>query len=420
MATTTAPRIEERTEEAGASEASEASANATGQKKRRIRVIALGVLGLGVVAIGAWYALHAGLEDTDDAQVDADVVAVPAQVAATVTAVNVVENQSVKAGDVLVQLDDRAAKAKLDQANAQLAADEAAAAAADSQMAIIEANATGQRNVAQASLQGSSVSAAATADQIAQADAQVKAATVTRDQAKTDLDRAQQLFSQNAIPRQQLDDARTRFDSAEASLTQARAQQAYVRASQAEAQSRVAEAHARVAQSSPTVVQAQIAEAHARAAAAHAKADTSRAARDLAQLDLDHTRILAPRDGIASKKTVVVGQLVAVGQPVVQIVPLSDVWVTANFKETQLSKMRVGQGADVDVDAYSGMKLHGTVQSFSGATGARFSLLPPENATGNFTKVVQRVPVRIKLDAPPQDRPLRPGMSAEVTVDTRR
>ena len=131
----------------------------------------------------------------------------------------------------------------------------------------------------------------------------------------------------------------------------------------------------------------------------------SKAARDLAALDVSYTKIVAPRDGLASKKSVVVGQMLGMGQPVVQIVPVDDAWVTANFKETQLAKMRLGQSADIEVDAYPGMKLKGTVQSFSGATGARFSLLPAENATGNFTKVVQRVPVRIQLeDASPDDR----------------
>src|SRR5262249_29246899 len=154
-----------------------------------IRLIAMSVLAVGAVGVGGWYVMHAGLEDTDDAQVDADVVAVPAQIAATVAAVKFEENQRVKAGDLLVQLDERAAKAHLDEANAQLAADEAAATASDNEVAVIEASATGQRSVAEATLRGSSVSAAATVDQIAQADAQVKAATVARDQAKTDLTR---------------------------------------------------------------------------------------------------------------------------------------------------------------------------------------------------------------------------------------
>jgi membrane fusion protein (multidrug efflux system) len=387
-------------------------------KKGRIRAIALGVLAVAGLGVVGWYAAHAGLEDTDDAQVDADVVSVPAQIGGPVLKVLFAENQRVKAGDVLVEIDPAQPKARLDEADAQLAADKAAADAADNDVAIIKATATGQKGYAEASLRGSSVAASATVDQNALADAQVKQASVAREQAKTDLDRVKQLFGQGAVPRQQMDDAQARFDAAEAALTQAKAQQSFVRAGVAQAQSRVAEASARVNQSG--TVDAQIAQARARAAAAHAKVATSQAARDLAALDLTYTKIIAPRDGLASKKSVVMGQMVSFGQPVVQIVPVDDAWVTANFKETQLNRMRVGQPVDVDIDAYAGLKLHGTVQSFSGATGARFSLLPPENATGNFTKVVQRVPVRIHLDAVPQDRPLRPGMSVEVTVDTRK
>jgi membrane fusion protein (multidrug efflux system) len=387
-------------------------------KKNRVRVIALGVLAAAALGVVGWYVAHAGLEDTDDAQVDADVVSVPSQIQGIVLKVNFEDNQRVKKDDVLVEIDDAQAKARLAQAQAQYDADQAAAGAAEAEVHIIEASASGQKGAAEASLRGSSLAATATADQIAQADAQVKQASVQRDQAKNDLDRVKQLFAQGALPKQQLDDAQARFDAIDAALTQAKAQQSFVRASQGEAVSRVAEASARVHQSS--AVGSQIAQATARAKAAAARAENSKAALALAQLDLDHTKIKAPRDGLASKKSVVVGQMLSVGQPVVQIVPINDLWVTANFKETQINKMRDGQSTEVDVDAYAGMKLHGTVQSFSGATGARFSLLPPENATGNFTKVVQRVPVRIHLDSIPEDRVLRPGMSVEVTVDTRK
>jgi membrane fusion protein (multidrug efflux system) len=395
-----------------------AEESAVPAKKNRVRGIAIGVLAAAALGIVGWYVVHAGLEDTDDAQIDADVVSVPARIQGLVLKVNFVENQRVKAGDVLVEIDPAQAQARLGEAEAMLAADEAAAAAADADVKIIEATSSGQKGVAEASLRGSSLAATATGDEIAQADAQVKQSNVARDQAKTDLDRVKQLFAQGALPKQQLDDAQARLDGADAALTQAKAHQSYVRASQAEADSRVAEAHARVQVSS--AVGPQVEQARAKAAAAHAKASTSKAARDLAALDLSYTKIVAPRDGLASKKSVVVGQMLGMGQPVVQIVPVDDEWVTANFKETQINKMRVGQPVEIDVDAYSGMKLHGTLQSFSGGTGARFSLLPPENATGNFTKVVQRVPVRIQLDSIPQDRPLRPGMSVEVTVDTRK
>ncbi len=409
MTTTASPSVAE-------TEASEASAATS--KKGRIRAIALGVIAAGVLGVAGWYAMHAGLESTDDAQVDADLVALPSRVSGPVLKVLFEENQRVKAGDVLVELDRAQPEARIKDAEAKLAADIAAAEAADSEVDIIRATASGQKGAAQASLRGSSFAATATGDQIAQADAQVTQATVARDLAKTDLDRVKQLFAQGAIPRQQLDDAQSRAEATDAAVTQAKAQQSFVRAGVAQAQSRVAEASARVNQSG--AVDAQIAQARARAAAAHAKAETSKAARDLAALDLTYTKIVAPRDGLASKKSVVVGQMVGVGQPVVQIVPVDDLWVTANFKETQLNKMRIGQPVEVEIDAFGSLKLHGTIESFQGATGARFSLLPPENATGNFTKVVQRIPVRIHLDGLPGDRALRPGMSAEVTVDTRK
>ncbi|HXK20707.1 MAG TPA: HlyD family secretion protein, partial [Polyangiaceae bacterium] len=167
---------------------------------------------------------------------------------------------------------------------------------------------------------------------------------------------------------------------------------------------------------------AQVAEARARAASAQARVATTEALRDLAKLDLSYTKIFAPHAGIVSRRSVAEGQLVSAGQAVVMLVPDArkggSVWVTGNFKETQLAKMKIGQPATLTVDAY-GRELHGKVESFSGATGARFALLPPDNATGNFTKVVQRVPVRVKLDDVPPDLMLLPGMSVELTVNTR-
>jgi membrane fusion protein (multidrug efflux system) len=391
---------------------------AASPKKNRVRLIALGVLALGLVGVGGWYVLHAGLESTDDAQVDSDVVAVPARIGGSVVKVLFVENQQVKAGDVLVELDNAQPTAKLAQAEAELLSAKAAADAADAQVAVVDATARGQKSAAEASLQGAAVSATSTTDEIAQADAQVSSAQVTLQQAQTDLERQKKLFADNATPKQQLDHAQTTFDAAQANLAQAKAHQAVVHGQTAQSQARVQEARAHVGQAS--AVDAQIAQARARAAAAHAGVQTAQAARDLAALDLSYTKIIAPRDGMASKKSVVVGQMLAVGQPVTSIVPVNDVWITANFKETQVGKMHVGAPAEIEIDAYPGVTLHGEIESLSGATGAKFSLLPPENATGNFTKVVQRVPVRIHLKDAPSDRALRPGMSADVTVDVRK
>jgi membrane fusion protein (multidrug efflux system) len=387
-------------------------------KKNRARVIALGVLALGVAGVLGWYVLHAGLESTDDAQVDADVVSVPSLSANVVTKVLFAENQAVKAGDVLVELDDAQARARLLEAEAQVATAKAAADAADADVGVVQATVRGQKSAAEASLQGASVSATSTTDEIAQADAELAAAVAAVEQAQTDLDRQKRLFADNATPKQELDRAQTGFDGANAKRAQAAAHQSIVHSRTAQARATVEEARARVGQTS--AVAEEISQAQAKATEARARVQGAEAQRDLAAIELARTKVYAPRDGIASRKSVVVGQLLSVGQPVASIVPASDVWVMANFKETQLDKMRVGQPADVEIDAYSELKLHGEVESLSGATGARFSLLPPENATGNFTKVVQRVPVKIRIKDLPADHSLRPGMSADVTVDTRK
>jgi membrane fusion protein (multidrug efflux system) len=183
----------------------------------------------------------------------------------------------------------------------------------------------------------------------------------------------------------------------------------------AEAQTRVAEAEAKLKQSDQ--VDALIREAEARAAQAHAAVDTAAAQKTLAELDVSYTKIYAPHAGVVSKKNINVGQTVALGQSIVQLVP-SERWITANYKETQLDHMAVGQPVDLSVDAYPGRTFHGHVASFSGATGSRFALLPPDNATGNFTKVVQRVSVRVALDDAKDSEELRPGMSVDVHVDT--
>ncbi len=186
----------------------------------------------------------------------------------------------------------------------------------------------------------------------------------------------------------------------------------------ADAEPSVDEASARFEQTSD--VDAIIEQAKARAVAAHAQVTTAKAARDLATLDVSYTHIVAPSDGIVSKRTVAPGQLLAAGQPVVQLVPDGQLWVTANFKETQIQKMRIGQPAEIEIDAFPGQTLHGEIESFSAATGAKFTLLPPDNASGNYTTVVQRLPVRIKVKDVPSGVALRPGLSAELVVDTRK
>jgi membrane fusion protein (multidrug efflux system) len=220
-----------------------------------------------------------------------------------------------------------------------------------------------------------------------------------------------------AISQAESDRAETQLKVAQSSVDVARARLTAFKSSAAQAQSRVVEAKAKAKISNDVATQIQLAQA--RAKAAHAQVDTAKAARDLAALDLSYTKIYAPNDGVVSKKSINVGQMLSPGQSIVQLVT-DKLWVTGNFKETQVSHMRVGQRASVEVDAFSGNAIEGEVESFSGATGAKFTLLPPDNATGNFTKVVQRLPVRVHLHALPPGIALRPGMSVDLTVDTRK
>ena len=385
------------------------------------RVILLSLLGAFLLVGAGWFIAHHGLESTDDAQIDADVVAVPSRASGTVVAVHFKDNQAVEAGALLVELDDAQAKAKLAQAEAELLSAKASADAADATAELTERNASAGQNIARASLSGASVAVTATSDQIAEASANLASATALRDKARLDLDRTKQLVASGAIANAQLESAQATFDSAQASVDQAQARIVTLKSSTSQARARASEASARLGQASDTI-SAQVAEARARAAAAHARVGTTEAQRDLAKLDLSYTKIYAPHAGIVSKRSVAPGQLVQAGQSVVMLVPNSHqsgaVWVTGNFKETQLAHMKLGQPATLTIDAF-GRELHGHVESFSGATGARFALLPPDNASGNFTKVVQRVPVRIKLDDAPADLMLLPGLSVELTVNTR-
>ena len=386
--------------------------------KARPKPILLGILALLAALGGGYWFMHRGLESTDDAQIDADVIAVPTRTTGAVVSVHFEDNQVVKAGDLLVELDSAPAKARLAQAEAELVAATAAADAADATAKLAEANATGQKAVAEAGLTGASVAVVATSDQIAEAKANLVAAKATRDKAKLELDRTKALVQSGAVPGAQLEAAQAAYDTAEAAVTQAEARVTTIKANTSQAQAKVIEASAKVKQ--VDTVDAQIAEAKARAAAARARVATATAARDLSALDLSYTSIRAPRAGIVSKRTVAVGQMVSAGQAIVSIVPTDNVWVTANFKETQLANMKIGQPVTFSIDAYGGREVHGTIESFSGATGAKFALLPPDNATGNFTKVVQRVPVKIKITEKIEGLALRPGMSVELTVDTRK
>jgi membrane fusion protein (multidrug efflux system) len=313
-------------------------------------------------------------ESTDNAQVDGHIVPVLAKVGGYVKTVNVNENDHVNAGQLLVQLDDADYRVRLQQALADLAAAEATSGGG------------GFSGQAQSQVQSA-------AGQRATLDAQIGAAKANADKADADLARAKELAAKLIISNQQLDAAQATAAVAHANLLAAERQ-----AAAAGGTVNTAEAGVRVAS---------------------ARTMAARAAAENAQLQLEYTRITAPASGEVSRKQVEVGQLVAPGQPLLSIVADTGVWVTANFKETQLATIRPGQPVEFEIDAYGGCVAEGKVASVSGATGAKFALLPPDNATGNFTKVVQRVPVRIAVTKPCSgNHPLRPGLSANVHVNT--
>lgn len=391
-----------------------------GAKRKKSAKRSYVVLGaVAIVAVLAWFAFQAytrGKENTDDAQVDADVVPISSSVAGLVLKTHVKDNDVVKRGDLLVEIDPAELTAKVRQDEAELAAARAQATAADAQVAIVAASSKGGLSAARAQLSGSAASVSSADAQIEAAKAAVTRAETEAHRAEAERDRAENLAKDQAIPRAQLDAARGNAATAQAALAQARAQLAMVEEMKRTAQTRVSESAARVEQSAP--VDAQLATAKANADLAHARIASAEAQLAESKLRLDRSRILAPVDGVLSKLAVRAGQLVQPGAPIVSIVPHAT-YLVANFKETQVGAMRAGQRASVTVDAFPGRHLEGTVVSTSPATGARFSLLPPDNASGNFVKVVQRVPVKIAWTNLPPDVQLSAGMSADVTVYTR-
>jgi membrane fusion protein (multidrug efflux system) len=373
-----------------------------------------GVVAVALLAYGAYMFVTAGKESTDDAQVSADLVPVAARVAGQVLHVSIRENQHVKKGDLIATIDDADYKAKVKQAEAELASAKAQQAQADSQVSIVMATSTGNLSSAKAAYSGSSVGVASADAQVASAQAGLVRAEADVKKAETDLNRAKELRAANAAPQEQLDNAQATYDLAQASLGQMKAQLVAAQEGKRAAFARVSEAAGRVAQNAP--IDAQIAVAHAAADLAAARVQSAEAALELTKLQLSYTQVFAPADGIASKLGVHDGQLVAPGQQVVQIVP-NVTYVIANFKETQVGRMRPGQMAKIDIDAFSHRTFQGKVESISGGTGASFSLLPADNASGNFVKVVQRVPVRIAWVNLPSDVSLRAGMSVDAEVE---
>jgi membrane fusion protein (multidrug efflux system) len=403
-------------ERAVGTEPEDSSAKPARRNRNRPYLVLGGVVGLaaGIYVGVAW--LSSGKESTDDAQVDADTVTVSARVGGAVLHVLAADNQVVKKGQLLVEIDPADLAAKEKQAEADLAAALAQAKAAEAQVSVVEATSKGGLSAAQAELSGSATSVSSADAQIQSARAALDRAKAESAQADTDVERAEALFRQQAIPKAEIDSLRSTAQADRAAVAQAQALLAVAEDAKRTAQAHIAESQARVVQNTP--VDAQLASVRAQAELARARAESAQAVLDLAKLQLSYTRIEAPADGVLSRLAVREGQLAQAGQQVVALVP-NTTYVVANFKETQVGRMHAGQRAEITVDAFPGRTFEGRVDSTSPGTGARFSLLPPDNASGNFVKVVQRVPVKIAWTNVPADVKLAAGLSADVTVQTR-
>jgi membrane fusion protein (multidrug efflux system) len=398
---------------------------------RRVLVIG-GVILLVLIAVGAWLWATAGQESTDDAQVDAHLTPIAARVGGSVLRVPVADNQEVHAGAVLVEIDPRDYEVVVERARAELADAKATALAAGANVPItsttVASNVTTARGgVEQAAAAVEEATRGIEAAEARLATAQARQRETDASAAKTarDVERFKGLLDKDEISQQQFDAAVAAADASRATADSARAQIAEAQAGIRVAQSRLmqsrageerARAELRTAQTAPE----QVAATRARAASAEARVQQFQANVRQAELNLEYTTVKAPVRGIVSRKAAQVGQVVQPGQPLMTVIPLDQVWITANFKETQIDGMRPGQPVTVKVDAYGGREFKGRVDSMAAATGSRFSLLPPDNATGNFVKVVQRVPVKIVLEeGQDPEHLLRPGMSVVPTVDTR-
>ena len=384
--------------------------------KSRRRFIIIGVV--AILVVGAllfwWHSTY--YEDTDDAQVDGHLIQVSSRIVDHVIKVNVEENQYVDAGTVLVELDPKDFITAVQQDEANLASAEAAYEAARVDVPVTHVNTGSTLSSAGADVSSAQATVGQSQRQLEAAQAAVAQAKANALKAQQDLDRYTPLVQNDVISKQQYDAAVDAADADKAALNQAQANLLAAQDGVRIARDRVAQAQASF-QSAQTGPQ-QVAIQRARADQAAAQIKQAQAALDQAKLNLSYTKIIAPEAGIVTRKSVEVGQNVSVGQNMETLVSLDDIWVTANFKETQLDHMRAGQHVVVTVDAYGGRKYDGKVTQIGGATGSVLSLFPPENATGNYVKVVQRVPVRIDFTNPNQiaDHLLRPGLSVEPKV----
>lgn len=375
--------------------------------------LVIGVLVLVVAGFFLWRYLGS-YEDTDDAQIDGHLNQISARVSGHVLKLMVDDNQYVQAGQPLVQIDPRDYEVALAKAKANYQDALAAAGAAQVNVPITQIGTSSQVISAQADIENAKAGIAAANQQHAAADAQVAQAQANNAKAASDLERYTQLVQKQEISQQQYDQA---VAAAKATAATVDAAQAAARAAAQQinqAQSRLAQAQANLRSARTSGQQVQVSKSKAEQAVANV--DRMKAELDQAQLNLQYTTVVAPVNGIVTGRTVEVGQNVQPGQELMRVINLDDIWVTANFKETQMAQMKVGQPVTIHVDA-TDKDYKGHVNSLAGASGAILSLLPPENATGNYVKVVQRIPVKITFDpGETSHHELRPGMSVEPKV----
>jgi membrane fusion protein (multidrug efflux system) len=380
----------------------------------RFRVfLIVGIIVLLVAGFFLWRYFDS-YEDTDDAQIDGHLNSISARVSGHVLKLLVDDNQYVPMGTPLIEIDPKDYQVAVDRAKADYADAVATAEAARVNVPITSVNTNSQTSSAQADVENANAGIAAARQQFSAAKAQLAEAEANNVKAQNDLVRYKQLVDKQEISEQQYDQAVAAAHAGTASVDAARASASAADNQVRQAQSRLlqAQANLRAAATGPQ----QVETFRSRAQSAQAQADLKKAALEQAGLNLQYTVIVAPVNGVVTNRTVEVGQNVSIGQELMKVINLDDIWVTANFKETQLKHMQVGQRATIHVDT-NGKDYKAHVQSIAGASGAITSLLPPENATGNYVKVVQRIPVKITFDpGETREHVLRPGMSVEPKV----
>jgi membrane fusion protein (multidrug efflux system) len=382
--------------------------------QRRKKLLILVAVMVVLIGGGFLWRYFSSYESTDDAQADVHLYPVSARVSGYVVQVNVNDNQWVEKGTVLVEIDPKDYEVAVAQAQANLASAEATARSLNITVPITSVNTSSQLRFTASDIENTKAGIIAAERQLTAAHAQLEQAEANDIKAQDDLRRYKQLVDKREVAEQVYDQALAAARASTATVAAAIANESAAQQFVQQARSRLvqAEANHESAQTGPQ----QVSSSRARALAAIADVEQKRALLEQAKLNLGYTKIVAPVTG-AVNKTVVVGMNVEPGQQLLTVVPLDEVWVTANFKETQLKRMRVGQKAKIHVDS-TGRTLNGRVDSIAGATGPLFSLLPPENATGNYVKIVQRVPVKIVLEpGENRDRRLRPGMNVVPDVD---